>query len=190
MKSRDIVAFNIGFFCLSLVLFISSITSDLYVHYYEGSPVPPTLAGWWHILSVIGTIISAIFLIVDCCCCCRLHDKEFVEDREEQELWACTGHWVFLATLCKDLPLLILSCVILYWNNSDQYQLCKSDDMLSAIKHNSTISLAGSLFRLTRACIFDCDGVECLFFLHGLVCILSFVVFIIASNVCLIQAST
>ena len=96
MKSHEIVVINSGFFCLSLVLFISSIASDLYVHYYEGSPVPPTLAVWWHILSVIGTIISAVFLIVDCCCCCyHVNDEESVNDHKMQELWACTGHWVF-----------------------------------------------------------------------------------------------
>ena len=102
-----------------------------------------------------------------------------------QELWASTGHCGCLVTLCKDLPLLILSLVILYGISSDHYKLCKSsENVLSAINWNSTISIAGSVLRLTRACVFDCNGRECLFILHGLIVILSSVVFIIASNVC------
>ena len=184
MRSRDVAAYNFWFFCSNLVLFISSISSDWYVHYHKESPVPPTLAGWWHTLSVIGTIIAAVLLILDCCCCCRL-DEEFVEDREKQESWACTGHCGCLVTLSKDLPRLILSLVILYGISSDHYKLCKSSgDLLSAINHNSTISLAGSLLRLVRARVFDFNGRECLFYFHGLVCILSFVAFFYASNVC------
>ena len=190
MRSHEVAAFNFWFFFFSLVLFISSIASDWYVHYHKESPVPPTLAGWWHTPSVIGTIIgtiiAAVLLILDCCCCCRLHEEEFVEDREKQELWACTGHCGCLVTLSKDLPRLILSLVILYGISSDHYKLCKSSgDMLSAINHNSTISLAGSVLRLVRACVFDCNGRKCLFYFHGIVCILSLVAFFYASNVCM-----
>lgn len=162
------------------------------MYYYVESHghVPPTLDGWWHTLSVIGTIIgtiiSTIFLMIDCCCSCRLNDEKFVKDHEEQELWACTGHWVFLATLCKDLPLMILSFVPLHQISSDQ--LCESsEDMLLAFKLSSTLSLAASLIRLIKVCIFNvnCDGCVCpLVYLYVTVSILSIVVFLYASNVC------
>lgn len=185
MRSRDVAACNFCFSCVSLGLFIASIASDWYVHYSKESPVSPTLAGWWHTPSVvgtiIGTIISAVLLILDCCFCCRLDE----EDREKQMLWASTGHCDCLVTLCKDLPRLILSLVILYGISSNHYKLCKSsEDVLSAINHNSTISLAGSLLRLMRAHVFKLDGHECLIIFHVLVCIFSFLMFICASKVC------
>ena len=47
----------------SFLLFIISIILDLYVC-HKGTSVPPKLAG----VSVIGTIVSFILMLLGCCC--------------------------------------------------------------------------------------------------------------------------
>ena len=122
------------------IVFIINILSDLCVYYYKGTSVPPKLANGWLCVSVIVTIVSSILMLLDCC-------------HSEKE-WALTGHFwgTFLATVFKDLLLLMLSPVTLFKISCDQL----SEDACAYI-FSSTISLVLSLLHLMEVCLVECN---------------------------------
>ena len=125
------------------VVFIINILSDFCVYCYEGTSVSPKLAKGWLCVSVIGTIVSSMLMLMDCCC----SEKE----------WALAGHWAFLATVFKDLLLLILSLATLF-NILLSEDVCECDVYMSyAFIFSSIISLVLSLLRLMKVYLVDYD---------------------------------
>ena len=165
--------------CLSLVVFTANLMSDWYVYHCEvNPPVPSHLADWWFWLSVVGTVISVIVLLLDLCCCCiALESKQDCDDER-----VFVSHFVFLATLLEDLPLLILSLVTI---NS----IMSSDsiaghatvaDILFAFKISSGASLVVSVFRLAKVLVLGCKTCDEPFICQCYLCILYFIVFVLS----------
>ena len=173
--------------CLSLVVFTANLMSDWYVYHCEvNPPVPSHLADWWFWLSVLGIGISFIVLCLDLCCCCIALESK--EDCDNERVFV--SHFVFLATLLEDLPLLILSLVTM---NS----IMSSDsiaghaavaDILFAFKISSGASLVVSVFRFVKVLVLGCPTCDksflcqCMYtvlcILYSIVSVLSLVVFI------------
>ena len=153
--------------CCFLVFFIN-ILSDGCVYYYEWTSVPPKLTNWWLWVSVIGTIVSSILMVLDC--------------RRSKKEWALTGHWAFLATVSKDLLLLILSPVTLFKISCDQ--LSKDVYVLYAFIFSSIISLVLSLLRFMKVRLVDYNPQKCC---H---CILIFLPYIAASGLSIVVILT
>lgn len=166
-------------FILSFLAFGISIFSNWYAYeyYYEESPLPPNLNDWWYSLSLWGTIVNFIFLILDCCCCC--YDGE---DEDKQGAMATIS---LLATvLLGDLPLLLLSLRSIYEISYDH--LCEgSDDVLFFFELRRFISVIAPFFYLIRVCVLKCNKCsKCLFCLYILYFTLSVIVFACAICVC------
>ena len=141
-------------------------------------PVPTNLADWWFKLSVLGTAISVILLIMDIWCCTCGPKDVYVQ--------TCSSQWVFLATLFEDLPLLTMSLVTLKNLPSD---VCEgfTTDIAKAFTISSIASLVVSLFRLLKLYVLCCPTCNectqyCLGLLHISTSILSVVVLYHAVN--------
>lgn len=134
---------------LSLLAFVVSIYFNwyAYMHYYEGSSLPPYLNDWWCGLSLWGAGVSIFFFILDCCCC-------NVKEEGVQEKIAGTS---FLVTVfLGDLPLLLLSLRSIHKISDDQ--LCEgSEDVLFFFKLRSVVSLIVSFFHLIKVCMLNCE---------------------------------
>ena len=132
----------------SSVLFISNVFSDWYVYHCEMTPfIPSNLINWWLGLSILGTAISAIFWCLDCICTCCI---------DEKNLRICVSQWVFLATLCEDLPLLIMSLITINSMSSDGTAEVAQCHVLLAFKISSAVSLVVSVFRLLKVLFLGC----------------------------------
>ena len=112
------------------------------------------------------------------------------QDPKAQDLRTFTSQWVFLSTLCEDVPLLILSFKIL--NNLPTDMCVRGDvdisavvDIIAAFKFSCTASLAVSVFRLVKLYSLGCPtcgsgSLHCLGTLYVLVSILSSLMFVFA----------
>lgn len=164
-------------FYLSLLAFVINFSFNwyVYVHYYEGSPLPPNLNDWWYTLSVWGAGVSISFMILDCCCCCCDVREKFI-----QEAMASAS---FVATVLLDLSLLLLSLISIYKISDDQ--LCKgSEDVLCFFQLRSVVSLIASFFHLIKVCMLNCDDFGCLLGFYISHSLLSIIVCGYASFVC------
>ena len=166
-------------FILSFLAFGISISSNWYAYeyYYEGSPLSQNLTAWWYSLSLWGTIVNFIFLILDCCCCC--YDGE---DEDKQGAMATISF--FATVLLGDLPLLFLSLGSI--NEISYDHLCEgSDDVLFFFQLRRVISVIVPLFYLIRVCVLNCNECfKCLFCFYILYFTLSVIVFAYAIGVC------
>ena len=151
-------------------------------------PVPSHLADWWFWLSVLGTGISFIVLCLDLCCCCIALESK--EDRDDERVFV--SHFVFLATLLEDLPLLILSLVTMnsIMSSGSIAGHAAVADILFAFKISSLISLVVSVFRFVKVLVLGCPTCDepcmsqCyLCILYFIVSVLSCVVFIQSCHV-------
>ena len=170
-------------FCSSIAI-VANIASDWIVYYCEGQDschelVSVSLSHWWLGLSILGTVVGLILLLMECCCCFK--------DPDEQ---ACAGQWVFLATLLEDLPLLVLSTITLYYMPSNRCECEATGTVLVAFQVGSVVSLAVAVFRLIKLCVLRCPTCDeciiiCPFFLHiGTVLMSVFVIWYSWSHTC------
>ena len=142
------------FTCLSLITFALNVASDWAVYAFEGDPpVSNSLAKWWLGLCIFGTAISTILLLIDCCCCC--FDMCDVADQDERTR---TSQFVVIATICEDLPLLIMSLITLF--EIKDTPCAGNDGTYNNVLH--TFILSGlvtcviSVFRFFKVCVQGC----------------------------------
>ena len=140
---------------VSSLLLILNVCSDWYVYHCEvTSFIPPNLINWWLGLSILGTAISVIFWCLDYLCC--------IDERHDNDLRICVSQWIFLATLCEDLPLLIMSLITINGMSSDGTSTVDGTagvaNVLLAFQISSAVSLVVSLFRLIKVLVLGCPS--------------------------------
>ena len=164
------------------VLSIANLLSDWCV-YSSGALrfLPIFLSNGWFVVSIVGTLSGVIILCLDCLYCV----DDIVNDNNEQ---ISRSRYVFIATLCEDIPHLILSLVTMKSMTSDGFAggAISAADLLSAFKVSSLASLVVSVFRLVRVLVLGSPTREpsrSRWFLYSIVSVLSCVVFVKSCNV-------
>ena len=153
LSEKDKKTCNDIFTCLSSIAFALNVASDWAVYAFEGDPpVSNSLAKWWLGLCIFGTAISIILLLIDCCCCFDVCD---VADQDERTR---TSQFVVIATICEDLPLLIMSLITLF--KIKDTPCAGNDGTYNNVLH--TFILSGlvtcviSVFRFLKVCVQGC----------------------------------
>ena len=165
----------------SFVLFILNLSSLWYVNLYGvTSPVPSYLRIFWLVLSVLGIVISAFFQCLDCCYC--------IDDKPQNRERIHESQWVFLASLCDLLGLLLILFHITIVNSMSSDSTAGGAgvaDLLSAFTYSSVVSLVVSVFRVAKVLALGCQNCKekeiselCLCTLYITVSILSCMVII------------
>ena len=163
---------------------LANLASDWNVYLCLVIPLVSTsLANVWFGLSCFGTCVGLVITAVQ-------WYRYYTRDPKAQNLRTFTSQWIFLSTLCEDVPLLILSFKILISLPTDMCVRGDVDisavvDIIAAFKFSCTASLAVSVFRLVKLYSVGCPtcgsgSLHCLGLLYVLVSILSSVMFVLA----------
>ena len=176
--------------CISWLAFWSlfaNIASDWNVYLCLVTPLVATsLSNGWFWLICFGTCVGFIVTLVQW----YLFFTANPRDLKAHDLRTFASQWVFLSTLCEDVPLLILSFNIL---NNLPTDMCVRGDVdisvvvsiIAAFKFSCTASLAVSVFRLVKLYFLGCPtcgrvSQHCLGLVYVLVSFLSCVMFVFA----------
>ena len=161
----------------SFVLFILNLLSCGYVHLYGvTSAVPPYLRICWILLSVLGIVISVFFQCYDC--------YYWMDDIPKNREWIHTSQWVFLASVCDLLGLLLILFIMKSMSSDGGAGVA---DILFSFQISSTASLLVSAFRFAKVFTLGCPNCNekeiselSLCVLYGIVFILSCVVIVVS----------
>ena len=162
------------------VLFMTNLLSDWYVYHCEEIPfLSSSLIDCWLVVSFVGTVISAIFLFLDCCYC--INDK-LSDKPNDNNKRICLSQWIFLSTLGEDLPLLILSLVTMnsIVSSGSIAEDAAVADILFAFQISSVISLVVSVFRFVKVLVLGCPTCDEPFVCQCYLCILYFIVSVLS----------